>query len=337
MKRIKGELTFTGQRQAVSIPRRDTSHVGCMQRNRVLDLIRAFYRSLRPRPAVDGSIDPHVPAIVAALYRKILLREPEPAGLAAHVEHVKLHGLGPDEMLDGVFRAAEFEHVAPLLIHRYLRSPKLIWDHSQNGEVEFLIRSMINDSARRRQVVDVGARGRERSNSYDLLKYFGWTGLLVEANPNLIPQIRDDFDGLNFELKNCAVADYDGRANFYFGMNDDVSSLYKETSEAWGDLRGECVVDVRRLPGLLAEAGVAEDFDLLSLDIEGADIPVLNDLIATSSYRPLRVIMEVFGSQSVQRMSDLPLHQSVIQEYSFVGPVGANVVLRHKSIDPITD
>ena len=86
-------------------------------------------------------------------------------------------------------------------------------------------------------IVDVGARGRERSNSFDLLRHFGWRGLLIEANPSLLESIRADFAGTDFFLEFCAVSDYEGRAEFYFGVNDDVSSLSQHAAEGWGDIR----------------------------------------------------------------------------------------------------
>ena len=269
--------------------------------------------------------------VIVACYRKLLLREPEVGALEAHSSHINAHKVGPEDLIEGFLRGIEFESVAPHFMRHYVKSHTLINDNSQNGEVAYLIRSMVNDSARHRYVVDVGARGRDRSNSFDLLKYFGWRGLLVEANPNLISQITSDFEGLNYQLRSCAVANYEGNANFYFGMNDDVSSLDKEGSAAWGELRGECVVPVRRLPSILLDEGVPEDFDLLSLDIEGADISVMNDLISNSSYRPTRVIIEIFNSHLVQSLGDLPFDPSVVQEYALLGSVGANLVLKRKA------
>ncbi len=54
-------------------------------------------------------------------------------------------------------------------------------DHSQFGELSLFL----THAGRKRRgfVVDAGAHGRERSNSWDLLSQFRWRGLLIEANP----------------------------------------------------------------------------------------------------------------------------------------------------------
>ena len=272
--------------------------------------------------------------LIQALYRKLLLRDPDEAGFTSHLRHWSGSDFDPADIIQAFLQSAEFQARSHIFFREYVGKGKLIHDHSQNGEVDYLIQSMINDSAKRRYVVDVGARGRERSNSYDFLKFFGWKGLLVEANPNLVESINSDFSGLDFQLLSCAVADYEGEAEFYFGVNDDVSSLHEQGSAAWGPLQGRCRVQVRRLPGLLAEAKAPEDFDLLSLLIHRSDFPVINDLIANSPYRPARVIVEVYESNKVKSLEQLPLHPQVKQEYELVGDVGANIVLRHVSRRP---
>jgi FkbM family methyltransferase len=274
-----------------------------------------------------------VEAFVRALYRKLLLRDPEPGGLELHVKRAAALGLGPEQILDVFLGSPEFSSAAHALARQYGDSPRLIHDHSQNGEVDFLLRAMVNEGARHRFIVDVGARGRDRSNSYDLLKHLGWSGLLIEANPNLIEGIKADFAGLRVNVVNAAVADYEGEAQFFIGVNDDVSSLSERASE-WGDLRGACMVTVRRLASILSETGVPLEFDVLSVDIEGFDIPVFSDLIATSRYRPRWVILEVYGAGEVKKLSDLPFHESVVREYELAGAVGPNLFLKRAGAEP---
>ncbi|WP_174300683.1 FkbM family methyltransferase [Caulobacter sp. S45] len=266
--------------------------------------------------------------LAAALYDMLLQRAPEPGAAETHGANAELHKAGPAQMIEGFLRSPEFAYKAPAFLRRFLPDHKLIWDHSQTGEVAFILRSIVNDSARRRFVVDVGARGRERSNSYDLMKQFGWRGLLVEANPNLIDTINEEFADLDVTLVNCAISDFEGEASFYFGLNDDVSSLYKDGLAAWGPVHGECRVPVRRLPSLLDEIGAPHDFDLLSLDIEGADVPTLNDLIGNSPYRPERIVIEIWRPDSRTDLAVFGLNSAVIETYELIGEVGANLVLK---------
>jgi hypothetical protein len=85
-----------------------------------------------------------------------------------------------------------------------------IADHSQNGEFLELLKLIVARGAPGKNIVDVGANGRERSNSYDLMLLFGWRGLLIEANPSLADKIRAEFNGVNYTLVTCAVSDFEG-------------------------------------------------------------------------------------------------------------------------------
>ena len=272
--------------------------------------------------------------LAEALYPLLFGRAPEPGAAQAHGEYAERHGLAPAAMIEGFLRSSEFADKAPAFLRRFLPDHKLIWDHSQAGEVAFILRSIVNDSACERVVVDVGARGRERSNSYDLMKHFGWRGLLVEANPNLIASITAEFEGLDMTLVNCAVSDFEGEASFYFGLNDDVSSLYKDGLAAWGPVHSECVVPVRRLARLLDEAGLPHRFDLLSLDIEGADVPTLNDLIDHSSYRPERIVIEIYNPDHLTDLAAFGFNAAVRTAYQLIGEVGANLVLKRRADPP---
>ena len=275
--------------------------------------------------------------LAAALYQVLFGREPEPGAAEAHGASAQGGEITPVQMIEGFLRSPEFADKASSFLRRFLPDHKLIWDHSQAGEVAFIVRSIVNDNALERFVVDVGARGRERSNSYDLMRHFGWRGLLIEANPNLIAAIASEFKGLDMTLVHCAVSDFEGEASFYFGLNDDVSSLYKDGLEAWGPVHGHCVVPVRRLAGLLEEAGAPHRFDLLSLDIEGADVPTLNDLVANSPYRPVRIVIEIYNPEHSTDLSAFGFNEAVIEAYELIGEVGANLVLRRRPIPGSAD
>ena len=206
--------------------------------------------------------------VVNALYLGALNRNPDPEGFKAAVELLKGDPEAIDALASGFYNSAE----------RQGRDQGKL-DHSQCGELELMLARLVGRGRRNGIVVDVGARGVERSNSYDLMSRFGWRGFLVEANPALDAEIRRGFAGTGFTLLNVAIGVQEGRLPFYLGSNDDVSSLARESASAWGDIRGVIEVPVRRLHGVLEELGLPQRFDLLSIDIEGLDVPVLNDLI----------------------------------------------------------
>ena len=268
--------------------------------------------------------------VVAALYRTVLLRPPDEAGLSSLVQRLETDPAALDEVIASFLDSEEFSRNAPNFRATYKGAlpARFTNDVSQYGEVERLIRHWVNHTARHRIVVDVGARGRDRSNSFDLMKSFGWRGLLIEANPALIPLIEAEFAGLDMELINCAVSDYQGTATFHLGVNDDVSSLNEHSASGWGTISGRREVQVERLGTLLRNHNVPEDFDLLSLDIEGEDVKVLTDTVDRFAYRPRWIIIECsFGTQTPS-LDALPVSDEIKAIYELVDHTEANLILR---------
>lgn len=271
--------------------------------------------------------------LIEAAYRGVLGRSPDPAGMKAWSEEIA-SGLSFEEFLQRLIVSDEFMlAVQPTVLERARQHGDIfILENSQYGEVEILIREMIASASICRLVVDVGARGRERSNSFDLCRQFGWTALLIEANPSIINDIEADFNGLNVSVVCNAVSDYNGEAVIYLGANLDVSSLNPKMAASWGALHSEVPVQVRRLPEILAERDIPLRFDVLSLDIEGEDIKVLNDLMENSPYRARWVIIEASHNFDVKTLADLEFSKSVRKEYEIKGQTTANLVLKHKRV-----
>ena len=69
---------------------------------------------------------------------------------------------------------------------------------------------------------------------------------------------------------------------------------------------------------------------MLSIDIEGEDIKVLNDVIG-SGYRPEWVVIEASLDFSIKSLTDLPLLQTVRDEYDLVAQTRANLILERNS------
>ena len=255
---------------------------------------------------------------VGLLYKAFLHRDADPAA-QDKVERLRSGESSAEDVLVEILTSEEFGSVS--------QDDKLLRDQTQYGELERLIRRWMRSAVHDCWVVNVGARGKARSNSWDLMKTFAWKGVLIEANAALIPSIQAEFSGLDMDLLNYAVSDYDGEATFYLGANDDVSSLDRDASAGWGGLTGEVLVPVRRLGPLLDERGVPEEFGLLSIDIEGEDIKVLNDLIATTAYRPKWVLIEASYDFQTKALRDLPFDPVVMSAYRLVDQTASNLLL----------
>ena len=263
--------------------------------------------------------------LVRALYRAVFNREADDLGLTFAVGELQRDTGSVEPTVEAVVRhLLGSEEFAAL----HEQKVNALEDNSQFGEFALLVRRMVNLSARHRYVVDAGARGRRGSNSYDLLRQFGWRGLLIEANPALIASIQEEFAGLRVDVIGCAVSDQPGERELYFGVNLDVSSLTQEMASAWGGSRGSVTVQARRLADILRDHDTPLDFDLLSLDLEGEDEAVLNDLIVHSRYRPSWILFEASFEFRTRTLSDLRLEPEVRENYHIDGQTSANLLLR---------
>jgi FkbM family methyltransferase len=271
--------------------------------------------------------------IVSAFYTKILLRDPDVAGYSAHVSNLASGTVGFGPLLDAFLTGEEFRANFQKFMRTYNTNDlRFTNDHSQHGEFLEILKLILEFGADNRIVVDVGANGKERSNSYDLLKEFGWQGLLIEANPALSDQIRADFDGLNFSLVSVAVSDEVGTGTLSLGINSDISSLSPENTTCWGPITGGVTVPVQRLPNILRQYDIPHVFDLLSLDIEGYDARVLNDLVLNSAYRPRFVIIEGSHNFTITDPGQIGVSALVCEQYELSARTAANLILSGKVV-----
>ncbi len=268
-------------------------------------------------------------ALVEDLYETLLQRPAESAAIDDKAGRLSSGRASPRNIVDEIIHSDEFIGKIRSFVSKLRADHPFSINQSQYNEFDQLLAHVIAGAfdADARVVVDVGARGKERSNSYDLMRFFHWRGLLVEANPRLIPQIRREFAGLNAEIVESAVSDYDGTATLTIGVNDDVSSLNPSLAATWGDTRGAVTVSVSRLAGILQARHVPLRFGLLSIDIEGEDVKVLNDLIDTSLYRPRYIIIEASYDFATRSLSDLPTSDRVRATYKIIGQTSANLML----------
>ncbi len=258
--------------------------------------------------------------VIEALYRATFNRAPDKGGFATHVARLDSDPSTLLSIAQDMFNCEE---------HKILsESSTGLADHSQFREFPLLLRHLVSDGSIEKLIIDVGARGKDRSNSFDLLSQFGWKGVLIEANPKLYHEIASDFHGTDFTLVECAVGPSEGVMPFYIGSNDDVSSLLKDAAVSWGELRGQVEVEVQRLPKILQRLKIPQSFDVLSLDIEGVDVSVLNDLIDSSHYRPKYIIIEASYNFQTKQLSDVGCSTNVQASYEIVAHTEANLILK---------
>jgi FkbM family methyltransferase len=134
-----------------------------------------------------------------------------------------------------------------------------------------------SDELRNGYFVEIGAfDGLRHSNTLTLERELGWKGMLVEANPDLFDLVR--VNRPNCHLRNVAVGPKTLTERARFTANGEWGGLRSFMPDAWRDEadRREAEtkwVRVESLRDILAEA--PKHIDYLSLDIEGAEIVVL--------------------------------------------------------------
>lgn len=185
----------------------------------------------------------------------------------------------------------------------YKMSPKYVRCYSQNGE-DVLISCYLGD---RESIsyVDIGANQPKRlSNTYLLSKkYKIRKGVLVEANPSLIPalkRVRRKEDVLNVGV----TGDENGVMTFYM-MNANTLSSFEESHVKEWEKRGyykvgEKQIDVININELLQRCFGNEKIDLLSVDVEGLDEQILY-AIDFEKYRPELICFETFDNADAMR------------------------------------
>jgi len=192
---------------------------------------------------------------------------------------------------------------------------------SQFGEHELLTELFKRFPPQNKFLVDVGALGKQFSNTWELLSQ-GWKGIVIDADPYRIETIRQDFAGLNAEVVHVGVSDSEGELDFHLhsaiGHNSFLSDWYPATATDQS-----VKVKTRPLADILKERNVQRDFDLLSVDTEGFDERIMKALLSGSEYRPRVVITEctsyadaakLFGDNgySFYRMTGNPQYGNLI-------------------------
>ena len=123
-------------------------------------------------------------------------------------------------------------------------------------------------------ILDLGGNRGEFTD--EMLRRFGGRYYVAEANPDLSAVLKQDN---RFHTWDCAVAVADGVLPFNIAANDAGSSLLRLPEYSPFNCVLQKTVDVRArtLPSLIAELPPGR-IDLIKMDIEGAEVDVLDKL-----------------------------------------------------------
>ena len=134
--------------------------------------------------------------------------------------------------------------------------------------------------------VEVGANHPTQENQTWFLEQQGWSGVLIEPNPDLFKLLCEHRP--RSRAVQAAVGAQAGEAELWLGLNHLHSTLAPVLEDP---LSGKKVkVKLRTLDSILAEAGVTA-VDFLSIDVEGLELQVLQGL-TLKKYSPQLILME---------------------------------------------
>ena len=147
--------------------------------------------------------------------------------------------------------------------------------------------------------VDVGAFDGEWLSNTAFLADLGWSGLMVEPHPVSFELCRArHHDNARVRVMNCAVGETDGTVSLMLG--EALSTTVPEQRALYRDIPwarnftagGDVEVAQLRLDKLLDGFAIQPGFDLLSIDVEGAELGVLRSF-DLGVWRPRAVVVEM--------------------------------------------
>jgi FkbM family methyltransferase len=137
--------------------------------------------------------------------------------------------------------------------------------------------------------VEVGAnRPRQASQTWHL-EQLGWTGILIEPQPNLAADLCRLRTAKVFAVA-CSSPQNAGR-HMRLHVAGAMSSLDRVRMAPGAELKGSIEVPVRTLDDILSEAGAPNSFGLLSVDVEGHELEVLSGF-DFFRWRPRLILLE---------------------------------------------
>ena len=137
--------------------------------------------------------------------------------------------------------------------------------------------------------VEVGANDpRERSQTWHL-EQAGWTGILIEPQPDLAAKLRAHRKAKIFEVA-CSSPENAGR-QLPLHVAGPLSTLDRKHMAPGATPERVITVPIRTLDSILVEAGSPAKFDFLSIDVEGHEIEVLRGF-DIARWRPRLILLE---------------------------------------------
>lgn len=182
--------------------------------------------------------------------------------------------------------------------------------------------------------LEIGALDGVRfSNTYALEKHFGWTGLLIEANPRTFSKISENRTSL---AVNACLDGKRGTVKFHLdkkfamgGIVDDDTDYSKRLAKGkiTEEHKGKIVeMDALPLQDILVENAAPSEIDYMSIDIEGAETRVL---------MPFPFEKYAFGVISIERPTNRLIEHLSLKGYEKVIKHKQDTFFAHRELTDV--
>ena len=171
--------------------------------------------------------------------------------------------------------------------------------------------------------VDVGCNDPiDYSNTFELYKR-GWTGLNIDANPELIKKFKirphdiSVCEAVSDEVKEMVFHEFEQSA-----VSTLDTSVLEDWKNTWNYKKGRKVI-TKTLTQILDEHLIQNEIDFLSIDVEGHDFQVLNSL-DFEKYNPTLILIEMHQFDIKDYETNKIVHFLDLKGYDLVGFVVMN-------------
>ena len=211
-----------------------------------------------------------------------------------------------------------------------IKSPPASLSWSQCGE-DVILRWLFNDKKMKRiSYLDIGASLPDCDNNTFLFYSSGSRGVCVEANSTLIPKLKKIRPKDKILNVGVAVSD-DKDADFFVFDCEGMSTFDKKEAEKRKASGRYKIIETVKVPLITANRLIRENFpsmpDLLSIDIEGFDLAVLQALDLKAFPIPVICAETCTYSENYIRPKDVKIIQYLVgQGYEIYADTYINTI-----------
>ena len=183
---------------------------------------------------------------------------------------------------------------------------------SQEGED--LVLSRMFNGRQNGFFVDIGAHHPKRFSNTYLLYRSGWRGINIEPNPG-VKRIFDDIrpEDINIET---AIGNNESESTFYMfqepALNTFSKTLADQYERAGQKLIEKKAIKTRKLSSVLNEHCSGKNIDILSIDVEGMELSVLESS-DWKQYRPKMLLLEILDFD-INHSEKYPVHNFIVKK-----------------------